>query len=107
MSSAYRVLGSPVTQHITADTTGAQVTFPGKLVGLQIYNQGANALRVYWTEADFGANLAAGVNYLPMAANGSPGDFFDRDLTFSPGSGLWLRAAAATSLVIVTAFIEY
>ncbi len=106
MTRASRLLGYPDTQHLTIDSTGQRVSFPGKLVGLHLYNQGAAIVRVYWTGATFGADLASGTNYVPLAANGSPGDIFDRDLTFVADRGLWLRAESGSNLVIVTALVE-
>lgn len=84
--------GIPVPQHVTA--TAAGVTWPLKLTSkyFQIANQGAAVVRLYFSQADFAANL----NWVPLDTLANEG-YFEGPAEIDT---IWLRSEGADSLCI-------
>lgn len=89
--------GIPRIRRYTATTTGHKTNPPGVTKHVQISNDGANALRVYFTKADFDADAAFGATdgFIQLAASTG---FYEGPAEIGSGSqsnpdlnGLWLR----------------
>lgn len=90
--------GQPFVQRVTgATTTGAQLMPPGPTSFVQVSNDGAEALRLFFSLQDYTDQ----VNYIELPATTG---FWDgpAEIAASPGTAsgrdaIWYRSAAATT----------
>ena len=87
--------GVPMVRRLTVTTTFGAYPLPVTTKYLQIFNQGANIVRVYFTAADY----VADANYLELAA--TTGVFEGPVELRATASELHLRSATGTATPVV------
>lgn len=89
-------------RRLTATTTVQSFqppTLPTKF--LQLSNEGANAVRIYFTAADAAAN----VNYLTLGASGGGTSYFEGPVELGDSEDkLWYLAEASTSALVMISY---
>ena len=87
--------GVPIVRRLSVTTTFGHYPLPVTTKYLQIFNQGANAVRVYFTLADYTADA----NYLELVA--STGTFEGPVELRANASELYFRAQTGTTTPVV------
>lgn len=96
--------GVPYVLRATIDGTGRKVRLPFYISHLKVRNKGAGIVRLYFTEADFDAD----VNYVeaPVAAATTPYGEWEGPVETTAGEhdGLWVKSASGSNAIELVAF---
>lgn len=88
--------GRPRTQRVSVTAVGAPLALPFPAKFLQISNEGAAPLRIYWTGEDFTADT----NYIELALTTG---FFEGPAEIAT---IWLRGAGGVSNPVIVVSYE-
>lgn len=94
--------GVPRTRIITVTTASYQFTPPNAPTKfLQLNNEGAGNIKVYWT----GADATADINYFTLGANGTGTEFFEGPVELADeNSSVWFRTEAGSSDLTIVSY---